>query len=121
MKRLIYPTEYFSDVIEGTMVGMFSGIDVRTDEEVYADTIQKETDDLEIPEFFKENDVLFMEYGRTGNFTIARIANRKLSYEEIKRDYLRFKTKYLSEEEINDQMIEKFNNKVVKTKRMYKK
>ena len=121
MKRLIYPTQYFSDIVGDKVLGLFAGIDVRTDEEIYGSTIQEETEDLELADFFKENDVLYMEYGRTGNFSIARIANRKLSYEEIKRDYLRFKNKNLSEEEINDQMIEKFNNKIVKTKRMYKK
>ena len=103
------------------MIGIFLGVDVRTDEEIFINTLQRPTEDLEIPDFFKENDVLYMDYGRTGDFSIARIANRKLSYSEIKRDYLRFKEKDLTDEEINTQMIEKFNCKPVKTKRMYKK
>ena len=121
MKRLIYPLVYYTDEFNNKLVGMFSGMDVRTGEEIFVNTRQEPTDDLEIPEFFKENDVLFMEFGKSGKFSIARVANRKQTYEEVQRAYLRFKEKELSEEEINNEMINKYNFKPVKTKRMYKK
>ena len=121
MKRLIYPEVYYTDTFNNKMVGMFSGRDVRTGEEIFLNTHQGPTEDLDIPEFFKENDVLFMEYGQKGDFSIARVSNRKQTYEEVQRAYLRFKDKELSEEEINNQMINKYNCKSVKTKRLFKK
>ncbi len=121
MKKLIYPKDYFADVFDNKVIGIFSGIDVRTEEEVYSNVITYPTEDLEIPEFFKENDVLFMEYGKMGDFSIVRVANRKQTFDEVKRAYLRFSAKCSSEQDINDKMIEKYNYKPVKTKRMYKK
>lgn len=121
MKRLIYPKDYYGDIFDNKMIGIFSGIDIRTDEEVFSNIVQYPSEDLEIPEFFKENDVLFMEYGKSGDFPIVRVANRKATYDEVKRAYLRMRTKCITEQDINDMMIEKYNYKPVKTKRMYKK
>lgn len=120
MKKLIYPISYYTDTYEDLMIGFFKGIDVRTKEEVEELTIQNDSSYTEVADFFKENDVLFMDYGKRGDFPIARIANRKLSFEEIERDYQRFKDKNISDEEINNKMIKKHNCKRVITKRMHK-
>ena len=129
-KRLIYPLEYFADVtymkneelntVEEVLAGIFLGMDVKTGEEVLTNTFQKETTLTDEADFFKENDVLYMDYGQLGMFCVARIADRKESFDYIQRFYKSLKSDGISEDEINNKMMRKFNIKKVETKRLYK-
>lgn len=130
VKRLIYPIEYFADITfmrideldknEQVLVGIFSGIDVRTGEEVIESTFQKESLDMDEAQFFKDNDVLYLDYAYMLNFCVGRIPNRRESFDFVKRKYEELKSCGLDDEEINEKMMKRFNTCKVKTKRLYK-
>ena len=125
-RKLIYPVvyelygdHYDSRDIDGEpfpicIQGHFLGKDVKTGEQVRFFTFQSDKKDLgyyTLPNDFSENDILFSKEVNANGVTALEIDEDRPSFEEIQKEYFNMKTLGLSEGEISNILIEKYNKK----------